>query len=256
MDSGGEVLFELRGRTAVLTLNRPEALNALNDVALDKLERAFDRIDAEETIRAAVITGAGGRAFTVGIDFAVLERDPDAFQRFVAQEMVCLYDRVVRLRVPVIAAVEGLAYATGAELPMCCDIAYAGEGTTFCLPDLSLGLGFASSAWKASEKLNRMRLAELAFTGAQFSAQDAYEIGLLTRVVAKGRALETALDTAEQIEGKPEMAVRVSKQAFSRGYADDWFAFLELQKDAIASADFRSSVNALLERRASSKQGG
>ncbi|MGI9658720.1 MAG: enoyl-CoA hydratase/isomerase family protein [Gaiellaceae bacterium] len=253
MGSGPEVLFELHGATATLTLNRPESLNALNDAVLDQLERAFDRIDADQSIRCAVITGAGERAFTVGIDFSVLERDADGFAQFVTREMNCLYDRVVRLRVPVIAAVEGLAYATGAEVPMCCDLVYAGAGATFCLPDLSLGLGFASGAWKASEKLNRMRLAELAYTGERFGAQVAYEIGLLTRIVPDGEALETALQTAERITGKPEPAVSVTKRAFSRGYGDDWSAFLELQREAIASPDFRARVTSLLSERAKRK---
>jgi len=246
VNSGQEVLFELEGSTAVITLNRPKTLNTLTDGVLDQLERAFDRIDSDDAIRAAVITGAGERAFTVGIDFSVLERDTKDLAQFITREIVCLYNRVVRLRVPVIAAVEGLAYATGAELPLCCDLVYAGEGARFCLPDLSLGLAFASSRWKASEKLNRMRLAELAFTSRQFDAQEAFELGLLTRVVPKGQALETALETAAQIARKPERAVRATKRAFSDGYADDWFAFLELQRDAIASPEFRERVDAFL----------
>jgi len=253
--SGPEVLFEVDGTIATVTLNRPETLNALNDVVLDQLEHAFDRIDADTSIRVAVITGAGERAFTVGIDFSVLERDADGVVQFVTRELTCLYDRVVRLRVPVIAAVEGLAYATGAEVPMCCDLVYAGAGATFCLPDLSLGLGFASGAWKASEKLNRMRLAELAYTGERFGAQAAYEIGLLTRVVPNGQALETALEVAERIARKPEPAVSVTKRAFSLGYADDWSRFLELQKEAIASPEFRERVSSLLTERTKRKNG-
>ena len=104
MASGQEVLFPLDGATAVVTLNRPQTLTALNDAVLDQLERAFDRIDADTSIRAAVITGAGEHAFTVGIHFSVLERDTDGFVQFVTREMTCLYNRVIRLRVPVIAA--------------------------------------------------------------------------------------------------------------------------------------------------------
>ena len=249
MTIGQEVLFEVRDGAAIITLNRPEKLNAVNEAVLDGLEAAFNRVDDDSTLRVAIITGAGSRAFTVGIDMAILSYDPRSIRAFVARELITLYDRAVRLRVPIIAAIEGYAYATGTEFTMCCDMVYAGESATFCCPDLSIGLAAASGLWRVSEKLNRMRLSELMYTSAPFAARDAYEMGLVTRVVPDGQALETALQTARIIATKAPLAVQISKQAFNRRYGDDWLAFLELQQATLFTEDFAEGIRAFQEKR-------
>lgn len=247
--AGDEVLFEVADGVAVTTINRPERLNAVNGAVLDGLGRAFDRIDSDRQIRVAVLTATGTRAFTAGIDLTVVQDDEEAFRRFVERELVEMYARVARLRTPVIAAVEGIAYATGSELLFNCDIVYAGQGARFCFPDLNLGLGAATSVWGATDRLNRTRLAELAYTGAEFGPEEACELGLVTRVVGEGAALAAARETAATIAAKAPIAVEVTRRALSRARASDGAAFMELQAPAIASEDFLEGVRAFREKR-------
>src|SRR5262249_32263689 len=157
--------------------------------------------------------GAGMRAFTAGIDLSIAASDPRRFIEFLEAELDALYKPIVQCRVPVIAAVEGIAYATGAEVPMCCDIVYAGDGARFCFPDIRLGLAVATPVWGASKRLNWTRLAELGLTSEEFSAATAYEIGLVTRVIPKGKALQTALETAARIAAQAPLAVEASRKA-------------------------------------------
>lgn len=243
------VLLETQDTTAIITLNRPGKLNTLNHAVLDGLQAAFDKIEEDPNTRAVVFAGAGTRAFTVGIDLNVFEGGPRDARAFVLRELTVLYDRAVRLPVPVIAAIEGYAYATGCEFTMCCDIAYAGESARFCFPDLNLGIIPAAASWLVMEKLNRMRTAELMYTCATFSAREAAEIGLITRVVPDGQALQLALDTAQKMSDKAPLAIRALKRALNRRYADDWLYSLEIEQNLFASDDFAEGVRALKERR-------
>lgn len=249
MGLGEELLLDVEAGIATIVLNRPEKLNAINGAMLDGIEEAFNRIDDDRSIKVAVITSSGNKAYTVGIDMKAFESGPRAGRDFVRRELTVLYDRAVRLRVPLIAAIEGYAYATGSEFTMCCDIAYAGDGAKFCFPDLNIGLAAASSMWHASEKLNRMRLVELMLTSTPFTAHEAYEIGLITRVVPDGKALEAATETATIVASKAPLAVEVSKQAMSQGYGDDWLSFLRLQERTIFSEDFAEGLRAFREKR-------
>lgn len=248
--TGDEVLFEVEDGVAVATINRPDRLNAMNDAVLDGLARAFDAADHDRSIRVLVLAAAGTRAFTAGIDLALVQEDAEAFRRFVERELVEMYARLARLRVPVIAAVEGIAYATGSELLFCCDIAYAGRSARFCFPDLKLGLAVATPLWGVTDPLDRGRLAELAYTSAEFGPDEARELGLVTRVVDEGQALATALATARTIAGQAPLAVELTRRALSRARAADWAAFMELESQAIGSADFLEGVRAFRERRA------
>lgn len=246
-----ELLFEVGDDgVAVATINRPERLNAVNAAVLDGLGRALDACDRDRAIRCLVLTATGTRAFTAGIDLALVQEDAEPFRRFVERELVEMYARLARLRVPVIAAVEGLAYATGSELLFVCDIAYAGAGARFCFPDLKLGLAVATPLWGGTDALARGRLAELAYTSAEFGPEEARELGIVTRVVGEGEALATALATARRIAAQAPLAVELTRKALGRTRAADFAAFLELEGRAIASADFLEGVRAFREKRA------
>lgn len=246
-----ELLFEVGDDgVALATINRPERLNAMTDGVLDGLARALDACDRDRAVRALVLAGAGTRAFTAGIDLDLVQEDAEAFRRFVCRELAGMYARLAALRVPVIAAVEGIAYATGAELLFVCDLAYAGAGARFCFPDLRLGLAVATPLWGATDALVRTRLAELAYTSAEFTAEDARELGLVTQVVEEGGALAAALATARTIAGQAPLAVELTRKALNRQRAADSAAFMELEGRAIGSDDFLEGVRAFREKRA------
>jgi enoyl-CoA hydratase/carnithine racemase len=244
------VRFTVDDGVAVATIDRPDRLNAMDGAVLDGLARAFDAADRDRAIRVLVLTGSGTRAFTAGIDLDLVQEDTEAFLAFVRRELVGMYARIARLRVPVIAAVEGIAYATGAELLFCCDLAYAGSGARFCFPDLRLGLAVATPIWGGTHSLLRTRLAELAYTSAEFGPEEARELGLVTRVVEEGEALATALGVARTIAAQPPLAVELTRRALSRSGPADFAAFLELEAQAIRSADFLEGVRAFREKRA------
>lgn len=249
MDNNDPLLFEIRDGAAVITFNRPEKLNTLNYEVLERLEAAFLEIETDSSVRAVIFTGAGTRAFTAGIDINLFT-DGEAARRFVLRELTTLYDRTVRLPVPAIAAIEGVAYATGCEFTMCCDVVYAGRGAKFCFPDLNLGIIPAAADWAAMNKLNRMRTSELMFTAEPFSAQIAEEVGLVTRIVDDGKALDTALETASQMRDKAPLSVRALKRALNRDMANDWLRSLELERHLFDSDDFAEGVRAFKEKRA------
>lgn len=248
MSENDALLVDVRDGAAIITFNRPEKLNTLNHAALDSLEAAFTRIEGDPDIRAVVFTGAGTRAFTAGIDINIFT-DGETARKFVLRELTILYDRTVRLTVPAIAAIEGLAYATGCEFTMCCDIVYAGESAKFCFLDLNLGIIPAAADWKVLEKLNRMRTAELMFTAEPFSAQEAEEIGLVTRVVPDGKALDAALETVSKMRDKAPLSIRALKRALNRWHGEDWMHSLELERHLFDSEDFAEGVRAFKEKR-------
>ena len=244
------LLFTVEEGIATLAFNRPDRLNTVNVEVLDLLGPALETIDRDRSIRVTILTGTGTRAFTAGIDLALVQEDADAFRRFVERELSEMYMRLARLRVPVIAAVEGIAYATGAELLFCCDLAYAGAGARLCFPDLKLGLTVATPIWGLTDGLDRSRLAELAYTSREFGPEEARELGLVTRVVEQGGALAAALATARVIAAQAPLAVELTRRALSRSRPVDWAAFMELESRAIGSADFLEGVRAFREKRA------
>ncbi len=249
MGLGAEVLFNVEDGVAIIELNRPDKLNCVNHAVLDGIEAAFDQVDNNAAIRALIFTGVDLRAFTVGIDIDVFSHGERSARDFMVRHLTTLYDRTVRLRVPVIAAIEGYAYATGSELTACCDIVYAGRSATFCYPDLNLGIIPGLAAWRAMDKLVRMRAHELMYTAEGFDAEEALSLGLITRIVEDGEALAAARATARTIAGKGPLAVETLKRALNRRYADDWLQFFDLWKPLLRSRDFAEGIRAFREKR-------
>lgn len=207
------IKVEQEGAVGILTLNRPERLNAISQTMLEEIQTACDGFEADDTIRAVVLTGAG-KAFSSGFDLQdqaahtpqghaewqpVLQRDFDGVMRFWT------------LSKPTISAVRGAAMAGGCEMAMACDITIAGEGAVFGEPEVKFGAGIVVMLlpWFAGPK----KAKEIAFLGIDtLSARDSLEAGLVNRVVADDAVFETAMSMARHIAVVDPMVIRRTKQ--------------------------------------------
>ena len=202
-------LIERRGHVLIVTMNRPEARNALSGPMMAVMREAWDQVDADPGIRVCVLTGAGG-AFCAGADLKAMSQAPPGDQPAGWDPSVIeplLKGR--RLTKPLIAAVEGPAVAGGTEILQATDIRVAGEGARFGVPEARWGLfPLGGSAVRLPRQLPYTVAAELLLTGRLISAAEALKIGLIGRVVPDGQALATALEIAEQIAANGPAAVR------------------------------------------------
>ena len=206
MDSqmGDEVLTEQRGRTLLITINRPEAMNSINGAVVDGLLAAVRRLDEEPGLTVGVLTGAGPRAFSAGMDLKAFSRGED---------MRGIYEFIRNgAKKPLIAAVEGLALAGGLEMALTCDLLVAARGARFGIPEVRVGL-FASAGGvlRLPGRIGFGRAMEMALTGDPILAEEAAEHGLVARLTEPGGALEAALELAERIGRNAPMGVWTSK---------------------------------------------
>ena len=213
------LLFEVRGRVALVSLNRPERLNAMNRAMLHELNEACDFIEAEDSIYVAVLTGEG-KSFSSGFDLKEqAENTPTGYaewRRALRQD----FDAVMRfwnLTKPTIAAVRGHALAGGCELALACDVTVAAEDAVFGEPELKFGAGIVVMLlpWLTNPKLAK----EIILTGDDgVSARDAHRMGLVNRVVPEAEVLETALSLAEKMTPMDQSLLRATKLALNRAY--------------------------------------
>jgi enoyl-CoA hydratase len=207
-------LIERRGHVLIVTMNRPEARNALSGPMMAVMREAWDQVDADPGIRVCVLTGAGG-AFCAGADLKAMSQAPPGDQPAGWDPSVIeplLKGR--RLTKPLIAAVEGPAVAGGTEILQATDIRVAGESARFGVSEARWGLfPLGGSAVRLPRQLPYTLAAELLLTGRHITAAEALRIGLIGRVVPDGQALATALEIAEQIAANGPVAVRAILRA-------------------------------------------
>jgi enoyl-CoA hydratase len=197
---------------ALVTLDRPKALNALSFELLDQLTAALEALDADPACRAIVLTGAGERAFAAGAD--VRELAPQTAASLDAGGGFAAWDRLAAIGLPMIAAVRGFALGGGCELAMTCDMIVAAEDATFGQPEILLGvMPGAGGTQRLTRAIGKARAMELVLTGRSMSAREAEARGLVTRVVPAEATLEAALELAATIATMPPRAVRAAKAA-------------------------------------------
>jgi len=212
------VLYEKRGRTVVLTLNRPEAMNAINREVREGLRESFLKFRDDDDARTLVLTGAGDKAFSAGADLkemSVLQRqrrtDP-------AGATTAAVLRNIELWKPVIAAVNGYCLAGGLELALACDIRIASDNASFALTEVTRGVIPGNGGTQILPRVVPLGMAlQLMFTGEHISAEEAYRIGLVNRVVAQSELLAAAMALAQRINESAPIAVRLVKEAALKG---------------------------------------
>jgi enoyl-CoA hydratase len=242
------------GRVCVITMNRPNALNALNAAMLTELDRAVAAADADDEVRVVVLTGAGDKAFVAGADLKELESaSPDA-ARGRARHGQAVFDRLERLGKPSIAAINGLAFGGGCELAMACSIRVAADTARLGQPEINLGLipGFGGSR-RLPRLVGRGRGLELLLTGEPVTAEEAHRIGLVNRVVPAAELMASAIQLARSLAEKPPIAVRYLLEAVGAGLEVPASAAEDVEAGlfglAFATEDLREGIRAFVEKR-------
>jgi enoyl-CoA hydratase len=195
-----------------VTLDRPEALNALSFDLLDELADALESLDDDPTCRAIVITGSGDRAFAAGADIRELADQTSA--SLSAGGRFEVWDRIAAIGLPLIAAARGFALGGGCELAMTCDMIIAADDATFGQPEIRLGvMPGAGGTQRLTRAIGKARAMELILTGRTMTAHEAEARGLVTRVVPAAATVDAALELAGRIAAMPPLAVRAAKAA-------------------------------------------
>lgn len=251
MNAEALILIERRDRVGVLQLNRPKALNALNQALIKELMDALEAFDQEAGIGAMVITG-GERAFAAGADISEMV-DSTAVE-MLQSDPIAQFDRIRKIRKPVIAAVSGWCLGGGCELALSCDMIVASETARFGQPEINLGvIPGAGGTQRLARALGKALTMEMVLNGRTLSAEEALQFGLINRVAPVERFLEEAIRLAAEIAARAPLAVRMGKEAvnnafessLSDGIADERRAFYML----FSSADQKEGMQAFTEKR-------
>lgn len=253
-----EVQLEIKNTKACITINRPQALNALNRAVLEGLNQVLDDVDIAANsfkVRSLVIRGAGEKAFVAGADIKEMEDLSPTQAGHFAELGQKVFRRLEVLNIPVIAAVHGFALGGGCELALACDFIYATNNSQFGLPEVSLGLipGFGGTQ-RLSRVVGVARARELIFTGARISADEALRIGLVNKVCADAPTLFSEVDNCcAQINARGPLAIREAKRAILQGLHMDIDSGLELERsffgDLFGYEDVREGLKAFTEKR-------
>jgi enoyl-CoA hydratase len=237
---------------ALIVINRPDSLNALNFVLLDDIAAAIDQVGNSEA-RALIVTGAGERAFSAGADITELVDRPLAAQREGALRGQAAFAGLDRLRVPSVALVNGYAFGGGAELALACTFRLATANAKFGLPEIKLALipGYGGTQ-RLPRLIGQARAMELILTGRTVAAEEALAIGLVNRLV-KAPALDAAFTFAREFTGHSLMALQFARDAVRRGSETSLAEGLKIEADlstlAYRTADADEGMRAFLDKR-------
>ncbi|HEV8360842.1 MAG TPA: enoyl-CoA hydratase-related protein [Candidatus Thermoplasmatota archaeon] len=247
------VQLERRGAVAILTIDRPEALNALNREVLRDLIAATEEVDRDPSLHCMVLTGAG-KAFIAGADIGIMAEVSALESREYTKLGQKAARKLERMEKPVIAAVNGFAFGGGTELALACDIILASDRAVFGLPEVTLGIHPGFGGTQRLPRLIGKHLAkELIFTGQQVSADRAEALGIINRVVPHEKLLDEAVALGQRIAANAPVAVRLAKAAVNRGVEVDLDTALGLEVESVtitfATEDRLEGMRAFLEKR-------
>jgi enoyl-CoA hydratase len=248
------LLLERDGAVAVVTVNRPQVLNALNFSTIDDLRRAALALKHDAGVRAIVITGAGEKSFAAGADINELAVQSPAQGKELAQRGQHVFDLLENLGKPVIAAINGYALGGGCELALACTLRVAADTARIGQPEINLGIipGYGGTQ-RLARLVGKGVALELLLTGKQITAAEALQIGLVNRVVPAARLLSDAKALAAELAGKAPIAVQYIIEAVNRGLevSFDKGQFLEAALFGLVAStdDMREGTKAFLEKR-------
>ena len=248
------LLLEISEGIATVTVNRPAAMNAMNAATLGELETVVAEIVSNPAIRAAIITGAGSKAFVAGADIAALRDMTSTEARDLALQAHRIYAAIERSPKPFIAAVNGYVLGGGCELAMACDIRLASENAKFGQPEINIGIlpGFGGTQ-RLPRLVGKGRALEIILTGDMIDAREALRIGLVNRVTAQDELLVEARKLAGKIAAKGLVALRLCKDAVGNGSEMDLTRGCAYEAElfgySFSTADQKEGMGAFLEKR-------
>jgi len=245
------IITETRGRVGLVTLNRPQALNALNSTLVRELNAALESFDADRGIGCIVITGSE-RAFAAGADIKEMSSltYPDTY----LDDFITSWDRVAARRKPIIAAVAGFALGGGCELAMMCDIILAADTAKFGQPEIKLGVipGAGGTQW-LTRAIGKAKAMDLCLTGRMMDAAEAERSGLVARIVPAASLLDEAMKTAETIASMSLPSVMTAKESVNRAYETTLAEGLRFERRVFhalfATEDQKEGMAAFVDKR-------
>jgi enoyl-CoA hydratase len=258
-DGGPPLVLSARdGAVVTLTVNRPDARNALDGPTVDALSAALEAIDRDTSVRCAILTGAGDRAFVAGADIKAMAGLDAAGGRAFAERGHRMADLMEGMRVPVIAAVNGFALGAGCELALACDFIYASRAAKLGMPEVSLGVipGFGGTQ-RLALRVGVARARELIYSGAIVDADEALRIGLVNAVTEPDALLPHVRAVAARIAGHAPLAVEAAKQTVApgmpRGPDEGLATALAVERERFAALfatqDQKEGMRAFIEKR-------
>ena len=252
MSDGYEVtLVETRGRVGLITLNRPQALNALNAAIVGETNRALDGFETDPGIGCVVLTGSE-KAFAAGAD--IKEMADKSYPQAYLDDFITAWDRVAARRKPLVAAVAGFALGGGCELAMMCDIILAADTAKFGQPEIKLGvMPGAGGTQRLTRIVGKAKAMEMCLTGRMMDAAEAERSGLVSRVVPAAELLPEAIRTAETIAGMSLPIAMMTKESVNRAYETTLAEGIRFERRVFhamfATADQKEGMAAFVEKR-------
>ena len=244
MSQNDVVLTEVRGRVLLITLNRPDAMNAINTDLAQGLNAAIEMLDGDDGLTAGVLTGAG-RGFCAGMDLKAFAAGED-----IGPMMTFIKNGSKK---PLIGALEGFALAGGLELALTCDLLVAAKGVKMGIPEVNVGLFAAGGGLqRLPSRVGYARAMEMAITADPIMSDEAHEVGLVSRLVEPGEAVDTALQLAERVSKNAPLAVSASKQLIKAAVdmdVEDFWTFQNSFMGVFGSNDAKEGPKAFAEKR-------
>jgi len=245
------ILTETHGHVGLIQLNRPQAMNALNNQLMRELMDALETFDKNDAVGAMVITG-NAKAFAAGAD--IKEMADKSIEQMMDRDQVAVFGRIRTIRKPVIAAVSGWALGAGCEVALSCDMIVASESAKFGQPEINIGvIPGAGGTQRLTRAVGKALATEMILNDRRLTAQEAYQFGMVNRVVPVEEYLQEALRLAEEIAVRAPIAVRAAKkminQAFERTLSDGLAAEKQEFYNLFASEDQKEGMQAFMEKR-------
>lgn len=248
------ILTKRTGKVLCITLNRPEKMNAWNAEMRDRLIEALEEAEADDAVRAIILTGAGDRAFGAGQDLSESKTFDSARAEVWMGEWKRLYTRFRESSKPIVAALNGVAAGSAFQVALLCDLRVAHPGVRMGQPEILSGIPTVTGNWIMREMIGLGRTVDLTLTGRMLDAREACDFGLISRLVEQDQVMATAMALAEDLADKPPVAMRLNRQRIAEvtqaGFDDAMAAGTRIQLEAYRTGEPQAMMEQFFARRA------